>query len=192
MKELNMLKGILNFAHYLLEESVNPGDTTIDATCGNGNDTLFLSRIVGTNGHVIACDIQQQAIDATRQRLVEHNRFNVSFIQDSHARLKKYINKDTQIGGAIFNLGYLPKSDKLIITNGESTISAIDIILDFLKQGRLIVLVVYHGHPGGEEEKNTVLKHVMNLDQNDYNVVQYGFINQKNNPPFIIAIEKKQ
>ncbi|WHX28143.1 class I SAM-dependent methyltransferase [Virgibacillus halodenitrificans] len=187
-----MLKGILNFAHYLLEESVNPGDTTIDATCGNGNDTLFLSRIVGTNGHVIACDIQQQAIDATKQRLVEHNRFNVSFIQDSHARLKKYINKDTQIGGAIFNLGYLPKSDKLIITNGESTISAIDIILDFLKQGRLIVLVVYYGHPGGEEEKNTVLKHVMNLDQNDYNVVQYGFINQKNNPPFIIAIEKKQ
>ncbi|MCG1030213.1 class I SAM-dependent methyltransferase [Virgibacillus halodenitrificans] len=187
-----MLKGILNFAHYLLEESVNPGDTTIDATCGNGNDTLFLSRIVGTNGHVIACDIQQQAIDATRQRLVEHNRFNVSFIQDSHARLKKYINKDTQIGGAIFNLGYLPKSDKLIITNGESTISAIESILDFLKQGRLIVLVVYHGHPGGEEEKNIVLKHVMNLDQNDYNVVQYGFINQKNNPPFIIAIEKKQ
>ncbi|AIF43986.1 class I SAM-dependent methyltransferase [Virgibacillus sp. SK37] len=186
-----MLKGILNFAHYLLEESVEPGDTTIDATCGNGNDTLFLSRIVGTNGHVIACDIQQQAIDTTRQKLVEHNRFNVSLIQDSHAHLKNYIDKDNEIGGAIFNLGYLPKSDKMIITNGESTISAIDTILDFLKRGRLIVLVVYHGHPGGQEEKNAVLKHVMNLEQKEYSVLQYGFINQKNNPPFIIAIEKK-
>ena len=30
----------------------------MDATCGNGGDTLWLSRAVGPTGHVLALDIQ--------------------------------------------------------------------------------------------------------------------------------------
>lgn len=69
-----MLKGILNFAHHLLEESVCKGDTVIDATCGNGNDTLFLSNTVGENGDVLAFDIQQQAIEKTKEVLIGNAR----------------------------------------------------------------------------------------------------------------------
>jgi SAM-dependent methyltransferase len=187
------MKTILNYSHHLLEEIIEPGETVIDATCGNGNDTLFLSKLVGEFGEVIAFDIQEQAIDNTDQLLVDNNCTNVSLVLDSHANIENYLIKELEgnIGGAIFNLGYLPKSDKTIVTEGSSTVKAIDIILRYLKKNGRIILVVYYGHEGGEEEKNTILKHVISLDQKKYNVLQYGFINQKNNPPFIIAIQKK-
>lgn len=188
-----MLKGILNYAHHLLEESINKGETVIDATCGNGNDTLFLSKIVGNEGHVLAFDIQEQAIENTKQLIQANNFENVSFINDSHAQIAEYLSEEMngKIGGAIFNLGYLPKGDKSIITEGQSTIAAIDTILHFLKKNGLIVIVVYHGHEGGKSEMETVLKHVIHLDQKEYTVLKYGFINQKNNPPFIVAVQKR-
>lgn len=188
-----MLKGILNYAHHLLEISINEGELVIDATCGNGNDTLFLSKIVGNDGHVLAFDIQAQAIQNTKQLIKENDVQNVSVIHDSHAHINQYLSGEINhiIGGAVFNLGYLPRSDKTIITEGESTITAVDTILQYLKKDGVIVIVVYHGHDGGKDEKEMILKHVVHLDQQKYNVLKYGFINQKNNPPFIIAIEKK-
>lgn len=188
-----MLKGIINFSHYLLEESVKKGETVIDATCGNGNDTLFLSKLVSEKGHVLSFDIQEQAIQNAKQLITNHHRDNVSFILDSHAHVTKYVTPEMkgEIGGAIFNLGYLPKSDKTIITQGCSTITAIDAMLQLLKKDGLVIIVVYHGHEGGKAEKETVLKHVSNFDQKHYQVLRYGFINQKNNPPFILAIQKK-
>jgi predicted methyltransferase len=188
-----MLKGILKYAHNLLEESVKKGDTVIDATCGNGNDTVFLSKLVGEKGHVLAFDIQEQAIQSTKDALVENRLKNVSLIHDSHAYIGDYLQleDETKLGGAIFNLGYLPRSNKKVITQSDSTITAINSILYHLKKDGLVVIVVYHGHEGGEEEKKSVLKYMMNLDQKKYNVLQYGFINQKNNPPFILAVQKK-
>ncbi|RLL46458.1 methyltransferase domain-containing protein [Oceanobacillus piezotolerans] len=187
-----MLKGILQYAHHLLEESVAKGETVVDATCGNGNDTLFLSEVVGEKGHVLAFDIQEQAIAVTQEAITKEGKTNISLIHDSHANIKTYLSNEAELGGAIFNLGYLPRSDKSVITKPNSTIKAMDNILSLLKKGKLLILVVYHGHEGGKKEKQAILKHVAELKQNEYSVLRYGFINQKNNPPFIIAIQKKQ
>ncbi|MFD2043213.1 class I SAM-dependent methyltransferase [Ornithinibacillus salinisoli] len=189
---MQMLKGVLSYAHYLLNETVNTGELAIDATCGNGNDTLFLCKLVGEQGKVIAFDVQEQAIHNTKKRLAEEKRDNVILIQDSHVNVENYIQPGETISGAIFNLGYLPKSDKSIITKGESTVTAIQKILNYLKEGGLIVIVVYHGHPGGTEEKNTVIEELSELEQRDVSVLRYDFINQKNNPPFLIAIQKNK
>jgi len=188
-----MIKGILNYSHHLLEESVSPGETVIDATCGNGHDTLFLSQLAGDNGKVLAFDVQREAIKNTKKLLQEHDRKNVELICDNHAHLSHYLSSDQvgKVGGAIFNLGYLPGGDKSVITTASSTIIALDTILLYLKKKGLIILVIYHGHPGGQEEKEALLKHVIQLDQKSFNVLQYRFINQKNSPPFIVAIEKK-
>ncbi|HLR67837.1 class I SAM-dependent methyltransferase [Virgibacillus alimentarius] len=186
-----MLKGILNYSHYLLALSTQNGETVIDATCGNGNDTLFLSKKVGKEGHVLAFDIQDQAIKNAKALVEGHNCSNISFIHDSHVNVSEYLSSESKVGAAIFNLGYLPKSDKTIITQGESTISSIKSILGFLRQNGLIVIVVYHGHKGGKKEKEMILSYVMNLDQKKYHVLRYDFINQKNNPPFLLAIQKK-
>lgn len=188
-----MLKGIIPYAHQLLKNTIKEGDVVVDATCGNGNDSLFLASLVGGDGHVYAFDIQEQAITTTTTLLKEHRHTNVSTIKDSHSNVKQYLEADNvkEIGGAIFNLGYLPRSDKQIITKSSSTLPAMKQLLDYLQKGRLLILVVYHGHEGGNVEKEDILSFANQLDQKQFGVLQYQFINQKNNPPFVIAIEKR-
>ena len=53
-----------------ITEQVQPGDICIDATMGNGNDTLLLCSLCQETGHVYAFDIQEQALAHTRQRLL--------------------------------------------------------------------------------------------------------------------------
>ncbi|WP_174614094.1 class I SAM-dependent methyltransferase [Virgibacillus ihumii] len=188
-----MIKGIINYSHYLLETAVEKGDTVIDATCGNGHDTIFLSKLVGKTGHVFGFDIQEQAVTNTKNRLAKNGLTNTDIIQDSHSNFIHHIPVDklTRLGGAIFNLGYLPGSDKSVITKSESTILAVEGVLSHLKRNGLVVLVIYHGHEGGTEEKEQIMKYARLLDQKVFHVLYYGFINQKNDPPFILAIQKR-
>ncbi|MFG6493768.1 class I SAM-dependent methyltransferase [Fictibacillus sp. UD] len=188
------LEGVLPFARTLLRSFCKPGDLVIDATCGNGNDTLFLSKLVGENGHVFAFDIQQQAIQNSKQRLIDHNADqNVTFYHASHDELIDQLPSDlsSKVSAAIFNLGYLPGSDKSITTTGSSTIGAIEQLLHLLKPEGVIILVIYHGHEEGKKEKELVMNYVKQLDQKQTHVLQYEFINQKNDPPFVVAIEKR-
>lgn len=186
-----MLKGIIPFAHQILKETIKEGDVVVDATSGNGNDTLFLSKLVGNSGKVFAFDIQRQAIETTKDLLTNNNCSNVQLIHDSHEKINTYIQAEHQIAGAIFNLGYLPRSDKKIITQSDSTIRAIDSLAQRLKKQAIIAIVVYYGHDGGNEEKDAVIDFTSKLDQKQFSVLTYQFINQKNNPPFVIAVQKK-
>ncbi|MBH0163517.1 methyltransferase domain-containing protein [Fictibacillus sp. 7GRE50] len=188
------LEGVLPFARTLLRTFCDEGDIVIDATCGNGNDTLFLSKLVGESGHVFAFDIQKQAIENSKQRLVDHHAdHNVTFFHSSHDELTTQLpsNLHTKVTAAIFNLGYLPGSDKSITTTGSSTIGAIEQLLQLLKPEGIIILVIYHGHEEGKREKELVMNYVKQLDQKQAHVLQYEFINQKNDPPFVVAIEKR-
>ncbi|WP_416151861.1 tRNA (mnm(5)s(2)U34)-methyltransferase [Salipaludibacillus sp. HK11] len=188
------LAGILPFARDILQKSVTTNGIAIDATAGNGHDTEFLAKLVGDNGTVYSFDIQDQAINATRDRLeITNLEKQVHLIQDGHEKLETYLSPThhNNINGAIFNLGYLPGSDKSIVTTPSTTIEAIQQLSKHLKKGGIIVLVVYHGHEEGKVEKDMLLPFVESLPQTDFHVLEYRFINQKNTPPFIIAIEKK-
>lgn len=189
-----MIKRVISYGHELICHAIQPGESVVDATCGNGNDTLMLSQATGPNGHVYAFDIQLQAIEQTKTRLEENNISNVTLIHDGHENADHYVPKELtgKLAGAIFNLGYLPGSDKQIITTPTHTIAAIDKLIGYLKPEGIIVCVVYYGHAGGNDEKNALLDHLSRFDQKYFQVLQYGFVNQKNNPPFILAIEKKQ
>ncbi len=184
-----MLERVLPYAKTLLSSVINEGDIAVDATAGNGHDTLFLANLVGETGFVYAFDIQQQAVDVTIQRLKENGlEHRARVILDGHEQLSKYVQEE--VAGAIFNLGYLPGGNHDIITKGETTISAIEQLLSLLKIGGIIVLVIYHGHEGGKEERDAVIEFVKSLPQKYVHVIRYEFINQKNDPPFIIALEK--
>lgn len=165
----------------------------IDATMGNGNDTLFLSNLVGKDGKVYSFDIQRSAIEKTKVLLEENNinepYSNINLILDSHGKIEKYIEDEIDI--AMFNLGYLPGGDHSVITRFETTIKALESILNLLKKGGIISLIVYYGHEGGNEEKNEVISFVENLDAFKYKVLRCDYINQDNNPPIILFIEKK-
>jgi 16S rRNA C1402 N4-methylase RsmH len=189
------LKGILPFARTLLETAVSPGDLAVDATLGNGHDTVFLAGLVEERGHVYGFDIQENAVHQSQQRLAEMKlQERVTLFHKGHEHIKEAIPKVNhgKITAAIFNLGYLPGGDKTVVTKPSTTIDAIEQLLSIMAPEGIIVLVIYHGHPEGRTERDRLLEYVSALDQKEAHVLQYGFINQANNPPFIIAIEKRK
>ncbi|MDO5457741.1 MAG: class I SAM-dependent methyltransferase [Atopococcus tabaci] len=186
------METILEFSHRLLKTAAQQGDTVIDATAGNGHDTCLLAHLVGEQGKVYSFDIQEQAIINTQKKLEEEGlAHRVTLLQQGHETISQVFNEEAVISTAIFNLGYLPKGDKSIITLPDTTIQAFEGVLDRLKAGGIMVVVVYHGHPGGKEEKDAVENYLRLLDQTSFHVLKYEFINQKNNPPYILAVKKR-
>src|SRR5690625_7346405 len=100
-----MIQGIIPFAHQLLKNSVHEGDTVSDATCGNGNDTLFLAKLTGEAGNVSAFDIQQDAITRTKEFTKDYN--HVHLIHDSNANLNQYLQESSTRWSDIIILRYL-------------------------------------------------------------------------------------
>lgn len=187
-----MLQTALHFSHTLLKEIVQPNDHVIDATMGNGNDTAFLADLVGENGKVYAFDVQKIALQNTEKRLKENElSAQVILFHQGHETIGDVVAADVPVKAAVFNLGYLPKSDKEIITLPDTTKTAIKAILNRLVAKGRIVLVVYYGHNGGEQELTMVNEFCQSLPQKEYNVLSYQFINQANQPPILYCIEKK-
>lgn len=188
----NSIKRITTFVQYILKNKIEKGNTVVDATMGNGNDTLFLSQLVGNTGKIFSFDIQHIALENTQKQLIDHklNSYDIMLINDSHENLKKHIMEP--IDAAMFNLGYLPKGDHSIITNPDSTIKGILSALSLLKKGGIISIVIYYGHDGGEAEKKQVLDFLNALSCEEVTIMQCDYINHNNNPPIVVFIEKNK
>ncbi len=153
----------------------------------------FLAELVGESGRVFGFDVQEHAILATKERLKQHGYLDrVTIFHTGHEHLEKIIPLEYhgKITGAVFNLGYLPNSDKSVFTKPETTISAIEQMFSIMAPEGIIVIVIYHGFPEGALERDALLSYCQQIDQKEAHVLKYQFINQQNNPPFIIAIEK--
>ena len=181
---MQSLVRILPFAKSLLEAAISPSDTVIDATAGNGYDTVFLARIAHT---VHSFDIQESAIQSTRLKVTEAALSNVQLHHTGHENVLSFVQEE--IGAAIFNLGYLPGSDEILTTHGPTTWKAVTDILTLLKKNGLIVLVVYHGHEAGKVEKSYLEERIGELDSHKYQVLRYEFANRPTSP-YVLAIEK--
>jgi len=188
-----ILKNAQQFSHeMILSENLENG-LFIDATAGNGHDTLFLAQHIDSTSKILSFDIQEIAILQTRQLLQKYDLTpKVTCILDSHENISNYLEQDELVRLAIFNLGYLPGSDKKIITTPSSTIKAIKILLERLENNGKIIIVSYYGHNGGLEEKNSVESLLSNLSQKEWSVLKYQFINQINCPPICYVLEKKK
>ncbi len=179
----------IEFASYLIRAALDSGGHAVDATAGNGNDTLLLAKIVGKEGRVYAFDIQKKALEITRSKLIAENLLDhVLMINDGHENMDKYVSGRVDV--VMFNLGYLPGGDHDLATNPVLTMKAVDISLRLIKRGGIITIMSYSGHPGGMEERDQLAEWLGKLDQNKYQVLHYSFINQINNPPQLFAIQK--
>lgn len=185
------MKNALNYSHELLSKLIQtyPNGNFIDATLGKGNDIHFILNHVNFNGRVYGFDIQPEAIQYTMQKIDSHsNRFEL--FQESHANISHTLAHVNQFHGAIFNLGYLPNGDHSITTNYDSTLKAVQSIADKLVLHGQILIVVYSGHPDGQIEKDHLLKSLSQWSQTKFQVVTYSFINQMNQPPMLLIVEK--
>lgn len=183
------LKIAKNYWKNFLEEN----HVIIDATCGNGHDSLFISQILNSiNGKLFCFDIQKKAIDITylllKNNLTEDVFEKIVLINDSHENFSEYIN--TKVNLVIYNLGYLPKSDKTLTTKVSTTLSSIKAALNLLDTKGAISITSYSGHPEGEAEENALLSFLCSLDNSKYNVCYHKWIN-KDKAPSLFWIETK-
>jgi hypothetical protein len=185
MQTLNAVK----LAQGLLLEKVTKAQCTVDATAGNGKDTLFLAKNSSKDAVVWSFDIQEAAMIATRQLLSNHNLSDkVKLVVDSHANIDCYITG--QIDVVMFNLGYLPNADHSITTQEQSTIAALHKILGLLSIGGMITLVAYSGHQKGYWEQRAVQELFTSLPAELFTVGCWSMINHSNNPPILYVVEK--
>ena len=127
----------------------------VDATIGNGYDTLFLQKILSPEGKLWGFDIQTQAIAVTHQKLSIDPR--IYLIKDSHAKLSYYLEDyQGKVDLIIYNLGYLPHSDKRVTTLKKSTLDSIIQAIGLLRKGGVISILAYPGHPQGKEEAEAI------------------------------------
>ena len=178
------MKRPLEMAHDFLAQVITPEDIVVDATMGNGHDTLFLAKLAK---QVYAFDIQEQALEKTSQRLQEAGLSNVDLILQGHETVDQFV---TEVKAAIFNLGYLPSADKSIITQPQTTLEALEKLCQMIIKGGRIAIMIYYGHEGGDIERDAVLDFVSQLPQQEYTATIYRTLNQINNPPFLVMIEK--
>ena len=174
--------------HFILTH-LKEGDVAVDFTMGNGHDTEFLSKTVGENGHVYAFDVQEMALASTKKHLSEAGcPENYTLILDSHHNVKKYV--DTKIKAGMFNLGYLPGSDKSVTTMRETTLPAIEAAIDLMDRDAIILVAVYPGHAEGEAEGKMICEYLASLSRYKVCATRINILNSPTSHFFII-IENK-
>ena len=180
---------ITEWCHHFIKEHVKEGDVCIDATAGNGNDTELLCNLVGPTGRVYAFDIQEQAIEKTRERLQKSALLNwAELIRESHVYMRNYV-KD-EVSCIVFNFGYLPGGDHNLSTQKETSIHAIREGLQLLKKGGIMSLCIYSGGDSGFEERDAILEELKQLDTKRYLVILSSYYNRPNHPPIPVLIVK--
>lgn len=169
----------VNIAHSLWKDCVSKDDVAIDATCGNGHDTLFLAPLVK---HLYAMDIQKSAIDNTEALTQQFQ--NISFILGSHEKFPLEIKKES-IKLIVYNLGYLPGQDKTLTTMTATTIESLQHALELLVKGGLISITCYPGHAEGKIEQEALLQFVSKLNSKQWSVSWMHYLNRSNAPSLL-------
>ena len=187
----NLITRTTELAMKITLEYVKPGDTAVDATCGTGQDTVSLAEAVGEAGQVIAFDIQEKAIELTEARLRESGLANVRLFRESFAAMGEHI-EDNTAAAVVFNLGYLPGGDHSITTVAGETLAGLEAALRAIRPGGIVTVVLYDGHEEGNREKQQVVDRAAALDPKKYHAAFVSMLNQKNDPPEILWITKKQ
>ncbi|MBR3741569.1 MAG: class I SAM-dependent methyltransferase [Clostridia bacterium] len=185
----------LRSARYLaadiLRQAISPGDTVIDATMGNGRDTLFLCQLVGEAGRVYAFDVQAQAVENTKKRLEEAGVLSrASLFCLGHEYMREKVS--FPISATVFNLGWLPGGDHSVTTHWETTLKAVESVLSLLKPMGVLVICAYPGHSEGDRERAALTDFLSALPPQRFNVLHQEFLNAGPGAPECFVIQKQQ
>lgn len=185
-----MVLNTLGLAHDFLRRTVQPGAHCIDATAGKGRDTALLCRLAGETGHVLAFDIQPEAIEQTRALLAQEG-LHAEVIQDSHSNMAAYAAPES-IDCIVFNFGRLPGGDPEIFTTEQTSIPALEAGLRLLKVGGVMSLSIYYGGANGYAERDALLEYLASLDDCKISVLVSSWHNRPHDPPISVLIWKEQ
>jgi SAM-dependent methyltransferase len=175
-----------------IEVALFNGALAVDATVGNGYDALFLAHRVGPKGKVLGFDVQKAALAGARELLKFVGSMDrVSLIHDSHSRLANYLPAGALIEGAMFNLGYLPRGNRQIITRPETTVTALRSVLENLAKDGRVTLLVYRGHEGAIPEYQEVRRFLEQLPDVEWLVEELVSTSDSPIAPRLFRVRKK-
>lgn len=184
-------------AHLVWKHVVRKGDTVVDATCGNGYDTLMMLKMVADEssaGCVYGLDIQGEALKSTSSLLDETpnkaEKGLVKLFNMCHSRMEEVVPKNAPVRLVAFNLGYLPGGDKSVITTSETTKMALESAERILIPGGLISMVVYVGHCGGREELEAVEAFASRLPVDNWICCKLQMLNRPLAPVLVFLFKR--
>ena len=186
----------LDLAHFYWSQLIQIGDSVIDATCGNGYDTLKLCQLVLSmnKGKVYAFDIQLDAIDSANHYLNAHLspelRMRVDLQQRCHSSFPDFI-KTESIKLIVYNLGYLPGGNKNTTTQSNTTLQSLVMAKELLQPGGIMSVTCYPGHPEGAQEQEVLLNYASHLSPKDWSCCHHVWLNRKE-APSLLLIQKKE
>ena len=182
---------ITSWCQAVMKLQAPEGGLYIDATMGNGNDTLFLCQMAGEEGQVLAFDVQKKALKATAELLDRHGvRERARLILDGHQHMERYVQPESA-DVICFNFGYLPGGDHHIATSPGTSVDAVEQGLRIMKRGGMMSLCIYSGGDTGFEEKEILLGFLKTLPSRQYTVIVNTYYNRENHPPVPAFIFKK-
>ncbi len=170
-------------AQEILKPLIRPGDLVIDATAGNGHDTVFLAECVGPEGKVLAFDVQEAALDSAKSRVGELGW--VEFFHESHAKMAEHAAAGS-VTVIMFNLGYLPGENHELTTESNETLAALEVASHLLKAGGVLSVICYPGHPAGAAEAAAVEAWMTGQTANGWRVARYGAVGTRRAAPFLL------
>ena len=174
-----------------IEVALFDGALAIDATVGNGYDTLFLAHRVGPKGMVLGFDVQKAALAGAREVLKFVGSLDrVSLIHDSHSRLVHYLPTEAAIQGAMFNLGYLPRGNRQIVTRPDTTVLALRGVLAALAERGRVTILVYRGHEEGILEHVEVRQFLEQLSDDEWIVEEFVSTSDSPTAPRLFRVQK--
>ena len=157
----------------------------VDMTVGNGFDSKNILEVLQPE-KLYCFDIQQEALENSKKLLNQYS--NYELILENHKNFDKFVKENVDF--AIYNLGYLPKGDKYITTNAVEVEESLKKLLEKLNSKGTIFITFYIGHLSGQMESFELSKYLESLNQKEYTILKFTFENQKNNPPYVVMIQK--
>lgn len=181
--------------HHELRQQLRAGDTALDATAGNGHDTLAMARLVGPQGRILAIDLQAAAIAATARRLKsEAPDVPCRLMEGDHGHLLAELAGESpgSVRAMTFNLGYQPGGDPSITTTADSTVAALDAASTLLAAGGTLCVTAYRGHPGGAAEARAVATWIASRSPAHWSVTRHDAQNAspESRPPILWIARK--
>jgi tRNA G37 N-methylase Trm5 len=177
----------LDLAHQYWAALVKGDDIVIDATCGNGYDTLALAKLKPKK--LYALDIQKKALDSAGELVNKHlsvvDQEKINWILTNHVVFPSEI-LDRSVKLIVYNLGYLPKGDKSIMTRAETTLQSLKNALTLLTYGGCVSLTCYPGHPEGAQEEKDLLEYTTQLPPKEWSCCHHRWLNRSQSPSLLI------
>ena len=190
-EERYVLRNARHLAADYMMRTIRMGDTVVDATMGNGKDTLFLCDLVGPSGHVYAFDVQAEAVERTGERVKEAGyESRATLLLAGHETMAEHVREPVQ--AVMFNLGWLPGAEHIVTTKTDTTIKAVRTALDLIAPGGIVSVCVYPGHEEGTRELEALREYVSQLSVRTFNALHHSFVNASLQTPQLFLIQRNK